>query len=177
MSFARPQTYARAPMVLSHGQGSKVRGGGGQCGAGRVGWRGSGVEGGQRTRWTASCAAASRACGCVQRRVRSCWVLPAWRLEVAAPVAPHPAPASLNHHHHCHCLSSPYSSPLPPPLAPPPHPTQVYDVEGREYLDMAAGIAVNALGHTDPRWLAALQEQAGLLAHTSNLYHTAPQVT
>lgn len=54
--------------------------------------------------------------------------------------------------------------------------SKVYDVEGREYLDMAAGIAVNALGHTDPRWLAALQEQAGLLAHTSNLYHTAPQV-
>eukprot|EP00197_Chlamydomonas_leiostraca_P006408 CAMPEP_0202867010 /NCGR_PEP_ID=MMETSP1391-20130828/8478_1 /ASSEMBLY_ACC=CAM_ASM_000867 /TAXON_ID=1034604 /ORGANISM="Chlamydomonas leiostraca, Strain SAG 11-49" /LENGTH=459 /DNA_ID=CAMNT_0049547005 /DNA_START=140 /DNA_END=1519 /DNA_ORIENTATION=- len=53
---------------------------------------------------------------------------------------------------------------------------KVVDVEGREYVDMAAGIAVNALGHSDPRWLAALTEQAGALAHTSNLYHTLPQV-
>lgn len=38
------------------------------------------------------------------------------------------------------------------------------------------GIAVNALGHGDARWLAALTEQAGTLAHTSNLFHTLPQV-
>lgn len=53
---------------------------------------------------------------------------------------------------------------------------KVVDVEGKEYVDFAAGIAVNALGHSDPRWLAALTEQAALLAHTSNLYHTTPQV-
>jgi len=53
---------------------------------------------------------------------------------------------------------------------------KVYDVEGREYLDFAAGIAVNALGHSDPRWFAALTEQAENLAHTSNLYHTVAQV-
>ncbi|KAK9843515.1 hypothetical protein WJX81_006850 [Elliptochloris bilobata] len=53
---------------------------------------------------------------------------------------------------------------------------RMYDAAGKEYLDFAAGIAVNALGHSDARWLAALTEQAGELAHTSNLFHTAPQV-
>lgn len=55
--------------------------------------------------------------------------------------------------------------------------TKVYDTQGREYLDMAAGIAVNALGHSDPRWYDAVVEQAKKLAHTSNLYHTVPQVS
>lgn len=32
-------------------------------------------------------------------------------------------------------------------------------------------------GHSDPRWLAALTDQAGTLCHTSNLFHTVPQVT
>lgn len=50
------------------------------------------------------------------------------------------------------------------------------DLAGREYLDMAAGIAVNALGHSDPAWLAAVTAQAGLLTHVSNLYHSVPQV-
>ena len=31
-------------------------------------------------------------------------------------------------------------------------------------------------GHGDPRWLEAVVEQAGVLSHTSNLFHTAPQV-
>lgn len=53
---------------------------------------------------------------------------------------------------------------------------KVYDVNGREYLDMAAGIAVNALGHSDGRWYKALTEQAAKLSHTSNLYHSIPQV-
>ena len=54
---------------------------------------------------------------------------------------------------------------------------RVFDVDGREFIDFAAGIAVNALGHCDSRWLKALVEQAGQLAHTSNLYHTVPQVS
>lgn len=41
---------------------------------------------------------------------------------------------------------------------------------------MAAGIAVNCLGHGDARWVSALNAQAPLLAHTSNLFHTVPQV-
>lgn len=53
---------------------------------------------------------------------------------------------------------------------------RLFDAEGKEYLDFTAGIAVNALGHSDPRWLATLREQAGNLAHVSNLYHTVPQV-
>ena len=53
---------------------------------------------------------------------------------------------------------------------------RVWDYEGREYLDFAAGIAVNALGHSDPRWVAAVTDQAQRLMHTSNLYHTAEQV-
>ncbi|PNW82271.1 hypothetical protein CHLRE_06g278163v5 [Chlamydomonas reinhardtii] len=53
---------------------------------------------------------------------------------------------------------------------------KMWDVEGKEYIDMAAGIAVNALGHSDSQWYAALVEQAEKLAHTSNLYHTQPQV-
>lgn len=52
----------------------------------------------------------------------------------------------------------------------------LYDSDGQAYLDFAAGIAVNALGHADPEWVQAVSEQAGLLTHVSNLYHTAPQV-
>ncbi|GBG63341.1 hypothetical protein CBR_g37699 [Chara braunii] len=53
---------------------------------------------------------------------------------------------------------------------------KLYDAEGREYLDMAAGIAVNCLGHSDPTWVKAVSEQAATLAHVSNLYFTEPQV-
>lgn len=47
----------------------------------------------------------------------------------------------------------------------------LYDAEGNEYLDFAAGIAVHALGHAHPVFTNAIQEQAGLLIHTSNLYY------
>src|SRR5918997_5615769 len=53
---------------------------------------------------------------------------------------------------------------------------EVWDTEGRRYLDFVAGIAVNALGHADPGTIAALTEQAPKLIHTSNLYYTAPAV-
>jgi len=53
---------------------------------------------------------------------------------------------------------------------------RMYDAHGKEYLDFAAGIAVNALGHGESRWLSALTEQAGTISHTSNLFHTVPQV-
>lgn len=48
----------------------------------------------------------------------------------------------------------------------------VWDVEGRKYLDMVSGIAVNALGHADPVVVAAIHEQASRLIHGSNLYYT-----
>ncbi|PON58779.1 Acetylornithine/Succinylornithine transaminase [Trema orientale] len=53
---------------------------------------------------------------------------------------------------------------------------KLYDVEGREYLDLSSGIAVNALGHGDEDWLKAVVEQAGTLTHVSNLYYSIPQV-
>ena len=56
------------------------------------------------------------------------------------------------------------------------HGTKVYDIEGREYLDFVAGIAVNILGHGHPDLVQAIQQQAAQLIHTSNLYYTEPQV-
>ncbi len=46
----------------------------------------------------------------------------------------------------------------------------LYATDGRRYLDFAAGIAVNALGHSHPHLVAALKEQAEKLWHCSNLY-------
>lgn len=54
--------------------------------------------------------------------------------------------------------------------------TKVYDLEGREYIDFVAGIAVNLLGHAHPDLVHAIQRQAQQLIHTSNLYYTEPQV-
>ncbi len=52
--------------------------------------------------------------------------------------------------------------------------SRLWDIEGREYIDFAAGIAVNALGHADPDLLAALNEQATRLWHTSNVFYSEP---
>ncbi len=52
----------------------------------------------------------------------------------------------------------------------------LWDAEGRRYLDFGSGIAVTALGHSDPGWVAAVTEQAGRLTHVSNLYHSPPMV-
>ena len=46
----------------------------------------------------------------------------------------------------------------------------LYTADGRRFLDFAAGIAVNALGHSHPHLVKTLQEQAGKLWHVSNLY-------
>ena len=54
---------------------------------------------------------------------------------------------------------------------------RVYDMEGREYLDFVAGIAVNVLGHGHPDLIVAIQKQAQHLIHASNLYYTEPQVS
>lgn len=53
---------------------------------------------------------------------------------------------------------------------------RVYDAEGREYLDFVSGLAVNNLGHCNPRVTVAFQKQAQRLVHTSNLFYTEPQV-
>ena len=52
----------------------------------------------------------------------------------------------------------------------------LYSADGERYLDFAAGIAVTALGHSDPQWAQAVAEQAQILTHVSNLYHTSPHV-
>ncbi|UOO82993.1 acetylornithine/succinyldiaminopimelate transaminase [Uruburuella testudinis] len=52
--------------------------------------------------------------------------------------------------------------------------SRVWDSEGREYIDLAGGIAVNALGHSHPALIEALTEQAQKLWHVSNIYTTTP---
>ena len=51
----------------------------------------------------------------------------------------------------------------------------LWDVNGKRYLDALGGIAVNTLGHAHPQLVKALQEQVGLLMHTSNYYHIPHQ--
>lgn len=52
---------------------------------------------------------------------------------------------------------------------------RVWDVNGKEYLDALAGIAVNTLGHNHPKLVPALQDQIAKLIHTSNYYHVPNQ--
>jgi len=52
----------------------------------------------------------------------------------------------------------------------------LYDADGREYLDMMAGIAVNALGHCHPAIVDTITRQAQVLIHSSDLYYTEPKV-
>ena len=51
---------------------------------------------------------------------------------------------------------------------------RLYDVEGKEYLDFAAGIAVFALGYNHPEYSQALKDQIDKIIHTSNLYYNVP---
>ncbi|MDU0290125.1 acetylornithine transaminase [Saccharothrix longispora] len=53
----------------------------------------------------------------------------------------------------------------------------VWDADGNRYLDLLAGIAVNALGHAHPAVVAAVTGQIGRIAHTSNLYINEPALT
>ncbi len=50
----------------------------------------------------------------------------------------------------------------------------VWDDEGKEYIDLSAGIAVNTFGYSDDIWAQAVAKQAGVLQHTSNLYYSEP---
>jgi predicted acetylornithine/succinylornithine family transaminase len=52
---------------------------------------------------------------------------------------------------------------------------RVWDLEGKEYLDCVAGIAVCSLGHSHPKVVEAIRKQAGTLTHVSNLYYTQAQ--
>ncbi|PWB78123.1 MAG: acetylornithine transaminase [Candidatus Methylomirabilota bacterium] len=53
---------------------------------------------------------------------------------------------------------------------------RVWDAEGKTYLDFAAGIAVDVLGHCHPKVVEAIRTQAETLLHVSNLYHIEPQI-
>ena len=53
---------------------------------------------------------------------------------------------------------------------------RIWDVDGNEYLDFLAGIAVNSLGYAHPAWVKAVSEQAAKCAHVSNYFATEPQI-
>ncbi|WP_293782911.1 acetylornithine transaminase [uncultured Aeromicrobium sp.] len=52
----------------------------------------------------------------------------------------------------------------------------VWDADGNRYIDLLAGIAVNALGHAHPALVKAVGEQLGTLGHISNFFTSIPQV-
>ena len=52
----------------------------------------------------------------------------------------------------------------------------VFDDEGKEYIDLATGIAVNSFGYCDKEWVGAVTNQLNTLQHASNLYYTEPCV-
>lgn len=53
--------------------------------------------------------------------------------------------------------------------------SEVWDVEGKKYLDMAGGIAVNCVGHAHPHVVKAISDQSAKLMHCSNLYYFEEQ--
>jgi predicted acetylornithine/succinylornithine family transaminase len=53
--------------------------------------------------------------------------------------------------------------------------SRLFDADGRAYVDLVAGIAVMSIGHSHPRVVQAIAQQAQSLIHVSNLYETSPQ--
>src|SRR5580704_13475964 len=53
---------------------------------------------------------------------------------------------------------------------------RIWDIDGNDYIDFGAGIAVNGLGHQDPDLVKALITQAKKIWHTSNVFYTEPPV-
>ena len=49
-----------------------------------------------------------------------------------------------------------------------------YDENGKEYIDLGTGIAVNTFGYSDDEWVSAVNAQLARLQHTSNLYYSEP---
>ena len=54
------------------------------------------------------------------------------------------------------------------------HGSEVYDTDGKRYIDMGSGIGVTAFGIADEAYIAAVTEQLGQVQHMSNLYYTEP---
>ena len=50
----------------------------------------------------------------------------------------------------------------------------VTDGQGKEYIDLGSGIAVNTFGHADEGWMKAVTDQLSKVSHTSNLFYTSP---
>ena len=50
----------------------------------------------------------------------------------------------------------------------------IKDEDGKEYIDLGAGIAVNTFGYADDEWISAVTAQLGKCQHTSNLYYSEP---
>ena len=50
----------------------------------------------------------------------------------------------------------------------------VYGADGREYIDLGSGIAVNVFGLGDEAWQNAVTQQLSRVQHTSNLFYSAP---
>ena len=53
----------------------------------------------------------------------------------------------------------------------------IYDINGKEYIDLASGIAVNTFGISDDNWICAVTEQLKKCQHVSNLYYSEPCTT
>lgn len=53
----------------------------------------------------------------------------------------------------------------------------IYDINGKEYIDLSSGIAVNTFGISDDSWIGAVTEQLKKCQHTSNLYYSEPCAT
>ena len=53
---------------------------------------------------------------------------------------------------------------------------RIFDLDGKSYLDMLGGIAVNALGHSHPKIIAAIETQIRKYMHVSNVFYQEPQV-
>ncbi len=54
--------------------------------------------------------------------------------------------------------------------------SRLWDMEGNQYLDLTAGIAVNTLGHAHPRLVSAIAAQAAQLMHVSNYFYNEPNL-
>ncbi|MDO4913762.1 MAG: aminotransferase class III-fold pyridoxal phosphate-dependent enzyme, partial [Bifidobacteriaceae bacterium] len=54
--------------------------------------------------------------------------------------------------------------------------SRIWDVDGNEYIDLLAGIAVNALGYAHPKWVEAVSKQAASMAHISNYFASVNQI-
>src|SRR5262249_1175910 len=53
---------------------------------------------------------------------------------------------------------------------------ELFDVDGRRFLDLCAGVAVSVVGHGHPTLTKAVAEQAGKLIHASNYFYNEPNV-